>query len=106
MSITQDYEKLRIQIGNKKYDALDEYIRTHGKVHEWHQGIKSIRNIENIKEWEDKMVELHKKCKPIFIEDVVMNETEMEKFDKWYEENKDRLMKEKQKNRSKNKEAR
>ena len=74
MSITQDYEKLRMQLGNKKYEALDEYIRTFGKVHEWHQGIKDIRSIENIKEWEDKMFDLHRKCKPIFIEDVVMNE--------------------------------
>ena len=74
MSISQDYEKLRMQLGNKKYEALDEYIRTFGKVHEWHQGIKDIRSIENIKEWEDKMFDLHRKCKPIFIEDVVMNE--------------------------------
>ncbi len=91
MSITQDYEKIRMQLGNKKYEALDEYIRTFGKVHEWNQGVKNIRNIENIKEWEDKMLELHKKCKPIFIEDVVMNETEWDKFEKWYENNKDKL---------------
>ena len=73
MSITQDYEKLRMILGNRKYEALDEYIKTYGKVSEWHQGIKEIRHIENIKEWEDKMLELHKKCKPIFIEDVVVN---------------------------------
>ena len=46
MSISQDYEKLRMQLGNKKYEALDEYIRTFGKVQEWHQGIKDIRSIE------------------------------------------------------------
>ena len=101
MSISQDYEKLRIQLGNKKYEALDEYIKVYGKVHEWHQGIKEIRNIENVKEWEEKMFELHNKCKPIFIEDVVMNETEWEKFNKWYSENKV-----KQKNKNRNKEAR
>ena len=39
MSISQDYEKLRMQLGNKKYEALDEYIRTFGKVHEWHQNV-------------------------------------------------------------------
>ena len=47
------------------------------------------------------MFELHNKCKPIFIEDVVMNETEWEKFNKWYSENKV-----KQKNKNRNKEAR
>ena len=101
MSITQDYEKLRMKLGNKKYEALDEYIKIHGKVSEWHQGIKEIRNIENVKEWEEKMFELHNKCKPIFIEDVVMNEKEWEKFNKWYSENKV-----KQKNKNRNKEAR
>ena len=101
MSISQDYEKLRIQLGNKKYEALDEYIKVYGKVHEWHQGIKEISNIENVKEWEEKMFELHNKCKPIFIEDVVMNETEWEKFNKWYSENKV-----KQKNKNRTKEAR
>ena len=101
MSITQDYEKLRMKLGNKKYEALDEYIKIHGKVSEWHQGIKETRNIENVKEWEEKMFELHNKCKPIFIEDVVMNETEWEKFNKWYSENKV-----KQKNKNRNKEAR
>ena len=106
MSISQDYEKLRIQLGNKKYEALDEYIKVYGKVHEWHQGIKDIRHIENIKEREEKMFELHNKCKPIFIEDVVMNEAEWEKFEKWYENNKDRLKQEKSKNRNRNKEAR
>ncbi len=99
MSITQDYEKLRMQLGNKKYEALDEYIRTFGKVHKWHQGIKDIRSIENIKEWEDKMLDLHKKCKPIFIEDVIMNEKEWERFEKWYEENKVKTKQEKSKRR-------
>lgn len=106
MSITQDYEKLRTILGNRKYEALDEYIKTYGKVSEWHKGIKDIRHIENVKEWEDKMLELHKKCKPIFIEDVVMNEAEWDKFEKWYESNKDRFKQEKSKNKNRSKEAR
>ena len=97
MSISQDYEKLRMQLGNKKYEALDEYIRTFGKVQEWHQGIKDIRSIENIKEWEDKMLDLHKKCKPIFIEDVVMNEKEWEKFENGMKKTKLRQNKKNQK---------
>lgn len=89
MSITQDYERLRKQIGNKKYNALDKYIQIHGKSEEWHQGIKAIRPIEDIKEWEKKYSELHEKCKPIFIEDVVMNQEEWDKFEQWYKENKE-----------------
>ena len=37
------------------------------------------------------MFDLHQKCKPIFIDDIVMNDEEWNKFEKWYEENKDRL---------------
>ena len=91
MSILQDYEKLRKKLGDKKYEAIDDYIKTYGKVDEWHQGVKDIRSIENIKEWENKMFDLHQKCKPIFIDDIVMNEEEWNKFEKWYEENKDKL---------------
>lgn len=35
MSMTQDYERFRREIGNKKYDALEHYIDTHGKIAEW-----------------------------------------------------------------------
>ena len=38
------------------------------------------------------MFDLHQKCKPIFIDDIVMNDAEWNKFEKWYEENKDRLV--------------
>ena len=52
MSITQDYEKLKKQLGAKKYKALEEYINTFGKIKEWERGIKEIRQIEDISEWE------------------------------------------------------
>ncbi len=86
MSMTQDYELLRRQIGTKKYGALEEYINTFGKIAEWEQGIKEIRSIEDINEWENENNKLHQRCKPIFIEDVTMNEAEWNKFEKWYKE--------------------
>ena len=87
MSITQEYERFRKQIGNKKYDALEHYIDTHGKIEEWEQGVKDIRKIEDIKLWEEEYHKLHQRCKPIFIEDVSMSEEEWNKFEKWYKEN-------------------
>lgn len=87
MSITQDYERFRRKIGNKKYDALEHYIDTHGKIEEWEQGIKDIRKIEDIKKCEEEYSKLHQRCKPIFIEDVSMNESEWNKFEKWYQKN-------------------
>ena len=87
MSITQEYEMFRKQIGIKKYKALEEYINTFGKHDEWEQGIKELRNIEDVNEWESEYVKLHERCKPILIEDVSMNETEWKKFEEWYKNN-------------------
>ena len=87
MSMTQDYEIFRREIGDKKYNALEHYIDTHGKIAEWEQGIKDIRKIEDIKKWEDEYTKLYRRCKPIFIEDVAMNEDEWNKFEKWYQKN-------------------
>lgn len=86
MSIMQDYEEYREQIGAKKYDAIDEYIQLFGKTKEWEEGIKEIRKIKDIQEWEKQNKELHKRCKPVFIEDVVLNREEWEKFEDWYED--------------------
>ena len=86
MSMMQDYEILRRQIGTKKYKALEQYINNFGKIKEWEKGIKEIRSIEDVNEWEKANTELHQKCKPIFIEDVAMNEEEWNKFEKWYKD--------------------
>lgn len=87
MSITQDYELLKKQLGTRKYKALEEYINIFGKIKEWERGIKEIRQIEDINEWKKANTELHQKCKPVFIEDVAMNEDEWNKFENWYKEN-------------------
>ena len=103
MSIMQDYEKLRNIIGHKKYDAIEEYVETFGNIKEYDEGVKKLRDIKDINKWEDEMQKLHKKCKPIFIEDVAMNKEEWEKFEKWYA---DKLQKKKQLKKQRNKEAR
>jgi len=99
----QDYEELRNIIGHKKYDAINEYIETFGNIKEYDEGVKRLREIKDINKWEDEMQKLHKKCKPIFIEDVAMNREEWEKFEKWYAE---KLQKKKELKKQKNKEAR
>lgn len=103
MSIMQDYEKLRNIIGHKKYDAIEEYVETFGNIKEYNEGVKKLRDIKDINKWEDEMQKLHKKCKPIFIEDVAMNKEEWEKFEKWYA---DKLQKKKELKKQRNKEAR
>ena len=103
MSIMQDYEELRNIIGHKKYDAIEEYVETFGNIKEYDEGVKKLRGIKDINKWEDEMQKLHKKCKPIFIEDVAMNKEEWEKFEKWYA---DKLRKKKELKKQRNKEAR
>ena len=103
MSIMQDYEELRNIIGHKKYDAIEEYVETFGNIKEYDEGVKKLREIKDINKWEDEMQKLHKKCKPIFIEDVAMNKEEWEKFEKWYA---DKLQKKKELKKQRNKEAR
>lgn len=103
MSIMQDYEELRNIIGHKKYDAIEEYVETFGSIKEYDEGVKKLRDIKDINKWEDEMQKLHKKCKPIFIEDVAMNKEEWEKFEKWYA---DKLQKKKELKKQRNKEAR
>ena len=103
MSIMQDYEELRNIMGHKKYDAIEEYVETFGNIKEYDEGVKKLRDIKDINKWEDEMQKLHKKCKPIFIEDVAMNKEEWEKFEKWYA---DKLQKKKELKKQRNKEAR
>lgn len=103
MSIMQNYEELRNIIGHKKYDAIEEYVETFGNIKEYNEGVKKLRDIKDINKWEDEMQKLHKKCKPIFIEDVAMNKEEWEKFEKWYA---DKLQKKKELKKQRNKEAR
>lgn len=103
MSIMQDYEELRNIIGHKKYDAIEEYVETFGNIKEYDEGVKKLRDIKDINKWEDEMQKLHKKCKPIFIEDVAMNKEEWKKFEKWYAE---KLQKKKELKKQRNKEAR
>lgn len=103
MSIMQDYEELRNIIGHKKYDAIEEYVETFGNIKEYDEGVKKLRDIKDINKWGDEMQKLHKKCKPIFIEDVAMNKEEWEKFEKWYA---DKLQKKKELKKQRNKEAR
>ena len=86
---------------NKK--AIEQYIETFGNIKEYDEGVKKLRGIKDINKWEDEMQKLHKKCKPIFIEDVAMNKEEWEKFEKWYA---DKLQKKKELMKQRNKEAR
>ena len=88
MSITEDYEEIRRKIGTRKYKGIEDYIDTFGKKDEWHKETKKLREIEDVNEWEKKYIDLCKRCRPLFIEDVILNEEEWNKFENWYEDRK------------------
>ncbi|MBE5820149.1 MAG: hypothetical protein E7310_04995 [Clostridiales bacterium] len=86
MSITEDYDEIRKRIGARKYKGIEDYIDTFGKKDKWKKETVKLRNIEDVNEWEKKYIQLCKECKPLFIEDVFLNEDEWKKFEDWYEE--------------------
>lgn len=86
MSITEDYEEIRNRIGTRKYKGIEDYIDKFGNKSRWKKESKKLREIEDVNEWEKQYIKLCKECKPLFIEDVFLNEEEWKKFEVWYEE--------------------
>lgn len=86
MSITEDYEEIKRRIGARKYKGIEDYINEFGQKDKWLKETKKLRVIEDVNEWEKKYIDLCKRCRPLFIEDVFLNEEEWKKFEQWYEE--------------------
>lgn len=86
MSITEDYEEIRNRIGTRKYKGIEDYIDKFGNKSRWKKESKKLREIEDVNEWEKQYIKLCKECKPLFIEDVFLDEEEWKKFEDWYEE--------------------
>lgn len=85
MSITEDYEEIKRKIGARKYKGIEDYINEFGNKDKWYKETKILREIEDVNEWEKKYIDLCKRCRPLFIEDVFLNEEEWSKFEVWYE---------------------
>lgn len=85
MSISEDYEEIRNHIGARKYKGIEDYIEEFGNKSRWKNETKKLRNIDDVNEWEKQYIKLCKECKPLFIEDVFLDEDEWAKFEAWYE---------------------
>lgn len=85
MSISEDYEEIRNRIGARKYKGIEDYIEEFGNKSRWKNETKKLRNIDDVNEWEKQYIKLCKECKPLFIEDVFLDEDEWAKFEAWYE---------------------
>ncbi len=84
MSITEDYEEIKRHIGERKYKGIEDYIEEFGQKNRWKKETIKLREIEDVNEWEKQYIKLCKECKPLFIEDVFLDENEWKKFESWY----------------------
>ena len=85
MSISEDYEEIKNSIGARKYKGIEDYINEFGNKRRWKEETIKLRAIEDVNEWEKQYIKLCNECKPLFIEDVFLDEEEWAKFEAWYE---------------------
>ena len=92
MSILQDYEMARRKIGNKKYDAIEIYLKEICPESNWKQyktELKKINHLE-INEWEKEKKKLEEKFGIVWLDDILYKEEGWNKFGKWYKQYKNK----------------
>ena len=86
MSILQEYEEIKNEIGEDKYNAISEYLEEicpESKRIEYTNEIIELNGL-NVEEWLSKRKEIENKYKIVLLSDVLYVREEWEKFDKWY----------------------
>ena len=79
MSILQDFEKIRDEIGHKKYDMIEEYLNEKCPK-------KQIKKYESELSKIKEKNKLMKRYNIIFLDDVLYKKEEWDKFENWYNE--------------------
>lgn len=88
MSIMQEYEEIKKKIGKRKFNMIEDYldeICPKEKIIIYEKELSKI-NGEDFCYWLDKKKKLMKKYGVIFLNDVIYQKQEWEKFEKWYQE--------------------
>lgn len=86
MSLLQDYERAKAQIGEEKYNAIDVYIEEICPTERrnlYKQELKKIDHLE-INEWEKEKKKLEQKYGIVYLDDILYNEKGWKKFEEWY----------------------
>ena len=93
MSILQEYEEIKKEIGERKFNMIGDYIDEicpKEKMDKYKKELAKINKLD-FYDWLDHKKELEKKYGVIFLSDVIYKKQEWEKFEKWYKEkNKDK----------------
>lgn len=102
MSITQEYEQIRNEIGHKKYDAIDRYLNEVCPKENYNKYNNELFKLMNLPfdEWHKQKKELEKKYGIVFLSDVLYKPEEWDKFEKWYKENEEKSAIDKENNRT------
>lgn len=90
MSIMKEFEEARKTIGQEKYDAIEDYLDEVCPKENYDKYNEELRKLPNLpnEEWLRKKEELEEKYGIIFLDDILYNSKEWDKFEAWYEKNK------------------
>ncbi|WP_304683117.1 hypothetical protein [uncultured Clostridium sp.] len=88
MSIMQEYEKIKKEIGEEKFDTIEQYIdeicpKSNFRMYE--KELNSLTGLE-LEEWDKQKKKLEQKYGIIFLSDVLYNKEQWNKFESWYEQ--------------------
>ncbi len=86
MSILQEYEKIKKDIGSGKYDAIEDYLNTicsKDNLRKYEEEINKI-SFNSDDDWVEKMKDLKVKYGITDLSDILYKEVEWKKFDKWF----------------------
>ena len=88
MSIFQEYEQIRNQMGHKKYDMISKYLSQivpEDNVRIFLKEFDKAMNITPCELWNKEEKKLKEKYNVVLFSDVLYKPEEWEKFEKWYD---------------------
>lgn len=88
MSIMKEYEEIKKEIGEEKFDAIEQYIDEicpESNIRKYEKELNSLTGLEP-QEWDKQKKKLEQKYEIIFLSDVLYNKEEWNKFESWYEQ--------------------
>lgn len=89
MSIFQDFETIRDNIGHEKYDMIENYLEsicTQDNIDQYFKEMNTIWKLPPTK-WNDKANQLKEKYGVILLDDVLHKSEEWAKYEDWYNKN-------------------
>ncbi len=88
MSILQDFEEIKLEIGTQKFDAIEIYLNQlcpKDKFEQYENELKKITTLP-YEQFDNKIKALKKEYNVVLLDDVLYKVEEWKKFEKWYYE--------------------